>query len=108
MNRRDQVLYRDTEDQKLRGVCGGLGHYFDIDTDLVRVAFVALTLVGGGGLIAYILLALILDPAPPGYYEVDEGTDPEIDLGGSPNLTSPAPRVADLAPPQDLSRKASG
>ena len=48
MNRRDQVLYRDTEDQKLRGVCGGLGHYFDIDTDLVRVAFVALTLVGGG------------------------------------------------------------
>ncbi len=108
MNRRDQVLYRDTEDQKLRGVCGGLGHYFDIDTDLVRVAFVALTLVGGGGLIAYILLALLLDPAPPGYYEVEDGNGLEIDLGASPNLATPPPRTSDIAPPQDLSRKAPG
>lgn len=106
MNRRDQVLYRDTEDQKLRGVCGGLGHYFDIDTDLVRVAFVALTLVGGGGVIAYILLALILDPAPPGYYEIDDDADAEIDLGGSATLAVPPPRVGDIAPPQDMGRKA--
>lgn len=108
MSRREQVLYRDTEDQKLRGVCGGLGHYFDIDTDLVRVAFVALTLVGGGGLIAYILLALILDPAPPGYYEVEEGNGPEIDLAASSKLASPPPRATDVAPPQDMSRKAPG
>ncbi|NNF55111.1 MAG: PspC domain-containing protein [Acidimicrobiales bacterium] len=106
MNRRDQVLYRDTEDQKIRGVCGGLGHYFDIDTDLVRVAFVALTLVGGGGLIAYILLALILDPAPPGYYDAEDQAEAEIDLGTASPLASPPPPARDVAQPQDLSQKA--
>lgn len=64
MTRRTQPLYRDTNDRMIAGVCSGLGHYFDIDTTLVRVVFVVFTLIGGGGILAYLLLAIILDPAP--------------------------------------------
>ncbi|MCB1134439.1 MAG: PspC domain-containing protein, partial [Verrucomicrobiae bacterium] len=42
MPRRDTPLYRDTGDQKIAGVCSGLARYFDVDTTLVRVVFVAL------------------------------------------------------------------
>jgi len=38
------------------GVCGGLGHYFGLDPVLVRAIFILLFLVGGGGLLLYIIL----------------------------------------------------
>ncbi len=79
MARRNQPLYRDTADQKIGGVCSGLAHYFDLDTDLVRVAFVALIALSGFGPIAYLLLWAVLEPAPPGFYdqpiELDDSTD---------------------------------
>lgn len=64
MARRDQTLYRDTSDAKIAGVCSGLAKYFDIDTNLVRVGFAAFMLAGGGSVIAYLILALLLDPEP--------------------------------------------
>ena len=64
MARRDTPLYRDTEDQKIAGVCAGLARYFDVDTTLVRVVFVALSIFGGWSLVAYLLLWWLVDPAP--------------------------------------------
>lgn len=69
MNRRSWPLYRDTNDKMIGGVCSGLGHYFDIDTVLVRIGFVVVALIGGGGVLAYALLWGILDPAPPGHLQ---------------------------------------
>ena len=46
-------------DKKLAGVCGGLAKYFDIDPLLVRLGWVVLTLCGGCGILAYILIALL-------------------------------------------------
>ena len=43
-------------DKKLGGVCGGLADYFGIDSLIVRLAFVALILGWGSGLLLYILL----------------------------------------------------
>ncbi len=74
MARRDQTLYRDTSDLKIAGVCSGLARYFDIDTSLMRVIFVALLVFGGGSALAYILLWWLLDPAPSGYWD-DEADD---------------------------------
>ena len=71
MARREQTLYRDTSDQKIAGVCSGLAHYFDIDTALMRVIFVAMLVFGGGSAVAYILLWWLLDPAPAGYWDDD-------------------------------------
>ena len=64
MARRDHPLYRDTDDKMIGGVCSGLAQYFDVDTILLRVGFVVFTALGGGGVLAYLILWLVLDPAP--------------------------------------------
>ncbi|MFN4112707.1 MAG: PspC domain-containing protein [Sphingomonadaceae bacterium] len=47
---------------KLWGVCGGIANYFGIDPMLVRIGFVAGTLIGFGSLIlVYLAIALIAD-----------------------------------------------
>jgi len=38
-------LFRSEKKKMMGGVCGGLGSYFDIDVSLVRLIFVALTLM---------------------------------------------------------------
>jgi len=43
----------------LGGVCGGLGEYLGIDSTLVRLFFVLLTLARGVGLLIYLVLWLI-------------------------------------------------
>ena len=73
MSRRDHKLYRDTNDQKIGGVCSGLARYFDLDPLLVRVAFVAALVFGGGSLLAYVLLWWLVDPAPEGYWTESTG-----------------------------------
>ena len=69
MTRRERRLYRDTNDQKLGGVCSGLARYFDLDPLLVRVAFVAGLVFSGVTAVAYVLLWWLVDPAPTGYWD---------------------------------------
>lgn len=57
-------LYRSRQDRWLAGICGGLGHYFDLDPTLIRVLFVLFGLIIGGGIIAYILLWIIIPLEP--------------------------------------------
>ncbi len=75
MSRRDRRLYRDTDDQKIGGVCSGLARYCDLDPLLVRVAFVAALAFGGGSLIAYVLLWFLVEPAPAGTWSDEAGTN---------------------------------
>lgn len=90
MARRDQQLYRDPDDKMIAGVCSGLGHYFDIDTTLVRAVLAALTLAGGGGVIAYLILWFVVDEAPPGYWEAND----ELPGQGTLDLTDDEPADA--------------
>ena len=53
----------------LTGVAEGLGRYFGVDTTLVRIGFVVLTVIGGAGVPLY-LAGLLLIP--------DEGSDQSI------------------------------
>ncbi len=53
-------LYKSSSNKKIAGVCGGIGEYFDIDPTLVRLGFVALSFMFGGGLVVYILAAIIM------------------------------------------------
>lgn len=55
-------LRRDPEHGIVAGVCSGLGRHLDIDPLLLRIAFGAMTLASGVGLVAY-LLAWMLVPA---------------------------------------------
>jgi len=62
MNKR---LYRSRTDRMIWGVCGGLAKYFNIDTTIVRVAFVVSLFFGSLGFWVYIIMAIIvpLEPA---------------------------------------------
>ena len=60
----EKKLYRSRTDKKVCGVCAGLGKYFGIDPTMVRLAAVVFTLLGGCGLLAYIIGALIIPEEP--------------------------------------------
>jgi len=57
-------LYKSRTDCKLGGVCGGIAEYFNIDSTLVRLALVVFVLLGGSGLLAYIIAVLVIPEAP--------------------------------------------
>ena len=53
-------LYRSRTNRKVAGVCGGLAEYFNIDATLMRVLFVVLALLGGPGLLIYLVLWIVV------------------------------------------------
>jgi phage shock protein C len=57
-------LYRSRTDHKLAGVCGGLAQYFNTDATLMRVLFVVLALLGGPGLVIYLVLWIVVPEEP--------------------------------------------
>jgi phage shock protein C len=59
-------LYRSRTDRKLAGVCGGLAQYFNTDATLLRVLFVVLALLGGPGLVIYLLMWILVPEEPLG------------------------------------------
>jgi phage shock protein PspC (stress-responsive transcriptional regulator) len=63
------ALRRPFQGRMLAGVAEGVARYFGVDTTLVRIGFVVLTVVGGAGVPLY-LAGLLLVP--------DEGSDQSI------------------------------
>ena len=66
----EKKLYRDTSNKLIAGVCSGLGAYLNIDPTLVRLAWVLFTCLGGSGLLAYIICAIVIPQRPNGYIDV--------------------------------------
>jgi phage shock protein PspC (stress-responsive transcriptional regulator) len=52
-------FFLSSTDKKIAGVCGGIAEYFEIDSLLVRVAFLVLFFGFGTGLLAYLVLWLL-------------------------------------------------
>jgi phage shock protein PspC (stress-responsive transcriptional regulator) len=46
------------------GVCGGIAEYFDVDSTLVRLLAVLVVLLGGAGVIAYIIAWIVIPKNP--------------------------------------------
>ncbi len=57
-------LYRSVEDNKLGGVCGGLGEYFNIDPTFIRIIAILLVFADGVGILAYIIAWIIMPKRP--------------------------------------------
>ena len=57
-------LRRSNTDKMAGGVCGGLAEHTGIDSLVWRVGFVGLTLAGGAGILVYLLLWVLMPPAP--------------------------------------------
>lgn len=65
----EKKLYRSRTDKQICGVCGGLAKYFNLDVSIVRLVTVLLVLFAGGGLLAYIVAALIIPEEPSNVVE---------------------------------------
>ena len=57
-------LHLSRADRKIAGVCGGMGEWLDVDPVFLRVAFVLLALLGGLGILVYVVLWLFVPRAP--------------------------------------------
>jgi phage shock protein PspC (stress-responsive transcriptional regulator) len=71
---RSKLLTRSSTDSKIAGVCGGIGEYFGVDSTIVRLIWLVLSVFPGGivgGVIAY-TLAWIVIPASTGEKTVAE------------------------------------
>jgi phage shock protein C len=53
-------LLRSRQNRRLAGVCGGIADYFGWDPTLVRAGWVVLTLLGGSGVLLYLILWLVV------------------------------------------------
>jgi phage shock protein C len=64
-------LFRSRSDSFLLGVCGGVGKYFSVDSNVIRLAFVLLAAWNGLGVLLYLATVLIVpeesvsEPPPP-------------------------------------------
>ena len=71
---REKRLHRSRTEKMVGGVCGGLAEYFRVDPTIVRVIWVALTIlpIPGSAILAYLILWIVVPqepaaPLPPRY-----------------------------------------
>ena len=57
-------LYRSRTDNKIAGVCGGLAQYFEVDPVIVRLFWILFSLLGGAGIILYIISWIVIPLEP--------------------------------------------
>ncbi len=57
-------LYRNTREAMVGGVCAGLADYLNLDPTIVRLIFILMALLGGHGILVYLILWLVVPPAP--------------------------------------------
>ena len=57
-------LYKSNANRLLAGVCGGIANYFDIDATLIRLGWVVFCALGGSGILAYIIAAIMIPSRP--------------------------------------------
>ena len=67
---KNKRLFKSNVNKQISGVCGGIAEYFGIDPTLVRLAWVLFTCLGGSGLLAYIICAIVIPERPSGYIDV--------------------------------------
>lgn len=60
----EKRLYKSNDNKMISGVCGGIAEYFNIDPTLVRLGWVLFSALGGSGIIAYIIAAIIIPKKP--------------------------------------------
>ncbi len=65
----EKKLYRSRTDKKVCGVCGGLAKYLNMDVSILRLIVVLACLFMGGGLLIYIVCALVIPEEPDNIIE---------------------------------------
>ena len=60
----EKRLYKSNQNKMIDGVCGGIAEYFGVDPTVVRLLWALFSLMGGSGILAYIIAALIIPRDP--------------------------------------------
>lgn len=60
----EKRLQRSRRDRFLAGVCGGIAEYYAWDPTIVRVGWIVLTLLGGSGILLYLIMWVVMPKAP--------------------------------------------
>ncbi len=58
-NNEYRKLYKSSN-RMLCGVCGGIGEYFHIDPTVIRLLWIIFSVLGGCGILAYIIAAIVI------------------------------------------------
>ncbi|MBQ2801182.1 MAG: PspC domain-containing protein [Lachnospiraceae bacterium] len=56
----EKRLYRSNNNKVLLGICGGIGEYLNVDPVVIRLLWVIFCCMGGSGVLAYIIAAIII------------------------------------------------
>ena len=81
----ERRIHRSRTDRVLAGVASGLAKHFSTDPVLIRVLFVALAFVGGGGILVYIIMWAIIPEEPIQVYGNQNFTTGETEAAGEPS-----------------------
>jgi phage shock protein C len=57
-------LYRSKSEKMIAGVCGGVGEYFSMDPTLVRLLFAIGAILGGPGVLVYLVMWIVVPVQP--------------------------------------------
>ena len=60
----EKRLYKSNENKMIGGVCGGIAEYFGMDPTFVRLGWVLFCALGGSGIVAYLIAAIIIPKKP--------------------------------------------
>ena len=60
----EKKLYKSIKNKMIDGVCAGIAEYFNIDPTLVRIGLVLFSAMGGAGILAYIIMAIVMPRNP--------------------------------------------
>ena len=60
----EKKLYKSSKNKMIDGVCAGIAEYFNIDPTLVRISLVLFSAMGGAGILAYIIMAIVMPRNP--------------------------------------------
>ena len=66
----EKKLYRSRTDKKVCGVCAGLAKYLNMDVSIMRIVVLLLCCFAGGGLLAYLICALVIPEEPENIVEI--------------------------------------
>jgi phage shock protein PspC (stress-responsive transcriptional regulator) len=72
-----EELRRSATDVKICGVCGGIAEYLGVDSNLVRLIWIAVSVFAGTGILLYILAAVLMPKANETQKDLQEAVQPE-------------------------------
>ncbi len=57
-------LMRSRKDHKIAGVCGGFAEYLGLDSTLVRIIWLTMTVFAGSGVLGYVIAWVVMPEEP--------------------------------------------